>query len=180
MATQVQILATPFNPKIKMKLVIISDSHDNIPELNKVFEMLKKNNIKEVIHCGDLCAPFMIDELEKHKIKVHLIFGNIEDRYRTTQKCLNSKYVKQYGDEAELVLDKKRIFVVHYPIYANIAAESGKYDAVFYGHTHKIDKQKKDKTLLINPGEFSVRYGKTSFAIYDTESNNAEIIEISN
>ena len=161
-----------------MKLAIISDSHDNIPKLDEAFEIIKKHNIKEVIHCGDLCAPFIVDEMEKHKLKVHLIFGNIEDRYRTIQKCLQSKYVKHYGDEAEIVFDKRKIFAVHYPIYANIAAESGKYDAVFFGHTHKMLKERKGKTLILNPGEILGRFRKISFAIYDAETNDAEIVEI--
>jgi uncharacterized protein len=108
---------------------------------------------------------------------VHCVFGNIDDRYLTTLKAAQYK-INLYGEFAELGMEKRKIAVVHLPMFAQALAGSGKYDAVFYGHTHKAEKKRIGKSLLLNPGEIMGRLGKPSIAIYDTEKNDAEIVEI--
>jgi predicted phosphodiesterase len=38
--------------------------------------------------------------------------------------------------------------------------------------------EKGGDSLLINPGEVMRRFGKSSFAWYDTEANQAEIVQV--
>jgi putative phosphoesterase len=79
-----------------------------------------------------------------------------------------------HGDFAELELDNKKIAVIHYPNIAETLALSGKYDAVFYGHTHKHECREVNDCLLVNPGELMGRFGSVSCAIYDTRNNTVE------
>lgn len=72
----------------------------------------------------------------------------------------------------------KQIAVNHYPEIARPLAESGKYDAVFYGHDHISHMELIDKALLLNPGEVMGRFGKSTFAWYDTEKGSGEIVEV--
>jgi uncharacterized protein len=154
-----------------MKIGIISDSHDNIWNLARAFVELKKHGIETLLHCGDLCAPFMIAELEKLGVPVHVVFGNIDDRYYTPLLASKSKLLKHHGEIAELEIDGKRIAVTHYPHFAEGLAATGKYDAVFHGHTHDKYKDKIGKALICNPGEIMGRKGKPTFAVYDTAKN---------
>jgi hypothetical protein len=160
-----------------MKIGVISDSHDHIENLNKALELLKEKDVKILIHCGDFCAPFMMNDLAKFNGEVHCVFGNTADRYLTPQLAEKAQ-VNLDGDLAELEFDGKKIAVNHYPKVAEGLAYTGKYDAVFYGHNHKADKKKIGETLLLNPGEIMGVKGKPSLAIYNTETNDAEIIEI--
>lgn len=160
-----------------MKIGIISDTHDRIDNLAKAVKILKEKKIKVLIHCGDFCAPFMMTELAKFDGEVHCVFGNVDDRYLTTLKAEENK-IKLHGDLAELELEGRKIAVNHFPRIGEILAHSKLYNAVFYGHTHKVDKRIINETLLLNPGELMGRLGKLTFAIYDTKSNNAEIVEI--
>lgn len=60
-------------------------------------------------------------------------------------------------------------------------AKSGEYDAVFYGHNHLKNKEKIGNCLVVNPGEIGAyKTGIATFAVYDTEMNDADIIEIEN
>ncbi len=161
-----------------MLIGIISDTHDHLENTRKALALLKEKKVSVIIHCGDFCAPFMIDELEKADVTVHCVFGNIDDKFLTTRKADASKNVKLHGEPAELEIDGKKIAVNHYPLIAESLAFTGKYDLVCYGHTHKKDKRLLGKTLLINPGEIMGRFGEKTIAIYDTKTGEAEIIKI--
>jgi predicted phosphodiesterase len=58
-------------------------------------------------------------------------------------------------------------------------AKSGDFDVVFCGHNHTFHREKVNECLIVNPGEISAhKSGKATFAIYDTSTNEAEIIEL--
>ncbi len=157
-----------------MLIGIISDSHDHLDNTRKALASLLERKVEAIIHCGDLCAPFMVDELDASGVPVHCVFGNIDDKFLTTKKAGASKNVKLYGDVAELDLGGRRIAVNHYPLIAESLASTGKYDLVCYGHTHKKDKRLLGKTLILNPGEVMGRLGEKTVAIYDTGTGEAE------
>jgi len=160
-----------------MKIGIISDSHDHLENIKKAISILNKNNAEVLIHCGDFCAPFVMEELSEFDGEIHCVFGNIDDRFNTPKKAkkLNINF---HGDLAEMELSGRKIAVNHYPKIAEALASIDVYDAVFYGHTHKSEKKKINNTLLLNPGEIMGRISKPTLAVYNTESNDAEIIEI--
>jgi len=160
-----------------MLIGVMSDSHDNIWNLKKAIDVLIENKVEAVIHCGDLCAPFIVADLDNMGVPVHVVFGNTDDRYLTPKLCADSKNVTHYGELAELDLDCK-IAVTHYPEFANALASSGKYDAVFYGHSHKQNEEKIGNTLLINPGEVMGRLGKASVAFYDTKEKSIKFVSL--
>jgi predicted phosphodiesterase len=58
-------------------------------------------------------------------------------------------------------------------------AKSGDFDAVFCGHNHIFHIEKLDNCLIVNPWEISAHKSwKATFAVYNTTTNEAEIIEL--
>lgn len=162
-----------------MKIGILSDTHDNIEDTKRAFSEFKEKGVSEIIHCGDFCAPFMIEIFDDYDLPVHAVFGNIDDRFRTTRNADSSKNVKLHGEAAILPIGGRMIVVNHYPNIAGAFAHSGNFDLVCYGHTHKKYIQKvSEKTTLLNPGEIMGRFGVKTYAVYDTESNNVEFFEL--
>ncbi|MBN1402348.1 MAG: metallophosphoesterase family protein, partial [Anaerolineae bacterium] len=82
-----------------------------------------------------------------------------------------------HGEFAELALDGRRIALTHYPHLARALAVGQQYDLVCYGHNHERAIRWEGRTLLVNPGEVMGRFGVSSWAVYDTESGRAEIVE---
>jgi|APSaa5957512622_1039677.scaffolds.fasta_scaffold19952_4 uncharacterized protein len=160
-----------------MKIGIISDTHEEIEKVRKVISFLKEKECEELIHCGDLCAPFMIEELAKFDGRVHCILGNVGDEWMTSERA------KTFGvdfkrDLLELEISGKKIAVHHYPEIAESLAKSCKYDIVFYGHNHIKDKKKIGDCWLVNPGEILGWKGNPTYAIYDTELNEVEHFDL--
>jgi putative phosphoesterase len=165
--------------RLKMKLAVMSDSHDNVWKLRQAFPLLKTADA--VLHCGDLSAPFMIRELGEHLpgIPIHLVWGNNDgDRYLISQVAQSYPDVHLHGELAELELDGLSVAVNHYPRIAQALAHSKLYDLVCYGHDHKAHESWIGECLLLNPGELMGLKAASSFAFVDSERRTVEMITL--
>lgn len=166
-----------------MKALVLSDIHDHILNLQKVIDSVK-GQAEAVICCGDYCAPFSAGLLSSLNLPTYACLGNNdEDQIGLFKKGgPNFTWTNLSQELGEIELDKRKIAFCHYPKLAELLAKSGEYDAVFYGHTHVTRNETIGKTLLLNPGSVcGIIGGKIavgSFAIYDTEKNRAEVINI--
>ncbi len=147
-----------------MKIAIVSDTHDNMANFNKAIDFLNAQKIDVMLHCGDVCNQGTIDEaVKKFNGTIHFVRGNGDFN------------LDEIPEKLELESGGKKIFINHYPDIAKKAAESGKYDLVFYGHTHRPWLEKIGKCQLANPGELAGQRYKPCFAIYDRGSDKLEL-----
>ncbi len=160
-----------------MKVAIISDVHDNFVNLEKFLKWTKGNKIEELIVCGDLCAPATLSEILAPGFsgKIHMVFGNVCDRDIETEKAKEVDHVFHYGDFGEFEIDNKKVAIIHFPEEAKELAKSGKYDFVFYGHSHKPWIEKINEIYLANPGTLAGMFSKSTFATWDTENGKLEL-----
>ena len=159
-----------------MRLGIISDIHDNLWNLRPAIAFLNAN-ADVLLCCGDLCSPFVMDEMRKFAGPVHIIFGNNDaDLFRITRK--SDSRLQVHGEFVELDLDGRRIAANHFDYIARPIARSGEYDLVCFGHNHRISLEQFGRTTAINPGPImGVAFGPggweevaATFAICDTAS----------
>lgn len=152
-----------------MRIAIISDTHDNIWVLDRVIEEL--GEMDAVIHCGDLCSPFVVAKLGAGLpgTPIHIVWGNNDgDLKALAAKASEHPHVHLHGHFANLILGGRRIGVNHYPETGRALADRGEFDLVCYGHDHVAFNEKIGKTLLVNPGELFGLYGTLTYLIYDT------------
>lgn len=142
-----------------MKICIVSDSHDHRDLLNAAVFEAKSLGAEAVVHCGDIVAPSTLRTLRRHGLPVHAIHGNntgdVFHLARLGQEP--ATFVHYYGQDADIEIGGKRLFVVHYPHYAHALACTGDWDIVCCGHDHVaeikwVPNMKGSKTLVINPG----------------------------
>ena len=160
-----------------MLIAIISDSHDNIPNIEKFLSWAKTNKIETIIHCGDIAAPVMIKELfGPAGINFHCVFGNVADRELLPRVCEQFSNTKCYGDQGEIQVGDLKIGFCHFPENAKELAATGNYDLVFYGHTHKPWMETlTNGCQIINPGTLGGVFQKAAFAVFDTKTNKLEL-----
>jgi putative phosphoesterase len=162
-----------------MKIGIMSDSHDNLSKLGEAVQ--KMQFVDAVIHCGDLCAPFVVKQLGEgfKNIPIHIVWGNNEgDPFRIAQVASQYDHVHLHGEIAKIELGGLRIAVNHFPEIASDLADSGHYDLVCYGHDHTLHEEQRGECLLLNPGELMGMNGRSTVAVYDTELHRVEVIEL--
>lgn len=163
-----------------MKVALLSDVHDRTNNLLAALYMAAEHGCQHLLYLGDIVemSSFML-LAEEWTQPLDIVFGNNEIDRSTFYTAANAMpHVTHHGDEGVLSLDERNIYISHYPWAALKAAESGSYDAVFYGHTHVADEQNLHHTLLVNPGEVGGVRRQPSFAIYDTTDNTVRFIRI--
>ena len=165
-----------------MKIAIISDTHDNMANIKKALDYINDQKITELIHCGDVCAPItMVEIAEQFKGNINLCIGNVDgDPFRMLQRVQDGKAanVTIHQEVGEFAIDGKKIAINHYPKIGEALAKTGDYDLVFYGHDHKPWVKKIGKTQLVNPGNVANIINAPTFAIYDTKTDNLELVKL--
>lgn len=162
-----------------MKIAILSDTHDNIWKLDDALGMM--GEAEALIHCGDLCSPFVIKHLGKGAggRPVHIVWGNNDgDQFLISRVAAGYPSVKLHGQFAELTLDGVRIAVNHYPEIARPLAAGGRFDLVCYGHDHTAHLETLGESLLLNPGEIMGMKGRRTFAWFDTATRQVRFAEV--
>ncbi|NQV13179.1 MAG: metallophosphoesterase [Parcubacteria group bacterium] len=170
-----------------MLVGIISDTHDNVKNLQKAIKIFNEKEVDLVIHCGDWCAPFVLDFIADLKCKIVSVFGNNEgDIFRFLERQNTGDFnVEFHRDCVELELGNKKT-IAHHGSSEQITAaliESQKYDVVFSGHTHEAGVEKIKETLHVNPGS-TCGYSRNNIdsdvtvAVYNSETNEAEIVSV--
>ena len=146
-----------------MRIAILSDTHNNWTNFKKAIEWISKEKIQLILHCGDISSRETINDAEK------LFDGEI-------------KFVKGNADwdldlpeKTELEFNNKKIAFAHFPDVAKKLAQSGNFNLVFYGHTHRPWDEKIGETHMINPGEMAGQFYKPTFVVYDTASGKLEL-----
>ena len=168
-----------------MRIAVLSDIHDNLWNLAPAIKAVQEADC--LLCCGDLCSPFVIDELAKFPKEVHVVFGNNDaDLFRITAKASRKQNIHLHGEIFVGAFDGRQIHMNHYDYLARDIAACGKYDVVCFGHNHEFEIARPGPSLLINPGpimgaKFSSGAWEEvtpTFVVYDTKSNAAERFEI--
>ncbi len=165
-----------------MKICIISDSHDHRDHLRNAVEAGQSLGASAVLHCGDVVAPSTLTVLKNINLPIHVIHGNnTGDLYTLMRIAEKPEYnIKYYGQDAAIKLADRKIFMVHYPHYAQAMATTGDWDLVCCGHDHvtnieKIDNIKGTQTLLVNPGTVGGVGAEPTFLMGNLETMEFEV-----
>ena len=162
------------------RIAIFSDSHDNIWMLEIALKQVQARGADVLLHCGDLCAPFIVRQLaEGFPGPIHLVFGNNDGDGRLIQVVGASfDHVTHHGIYTELAFDGCKIAAIHYPEPALRIAQSGQFDLVAYGHDHTKHHEMIGSTHFVNPGEVMGKDHAPTWGLYNTETNVFEWVEI--
>lgn len=137
-----------------MQIAIISDTHDHLENLDRAISQIRKASPALCLHCGDLCSPFVIERLAAFHGPVHIVFGNNEgDRFTIQTVAGEFPNITLHGEVGFVKTDHGEIALTHRPEFARGLASTGRYRAVFYGHTHRRKTETVNGTWLVNPGE---------------------------
>lgn len=156
--------------------MIASDIHGSAWYCRKMMEALEKEQADRLILLGDLLyhgprndlpkeyAPKeVIRMLNKEKNRIYNVRGNCDAE--VDQMLLDFPILSDY---TLLVDNGKRFFLTHGHIYNEDRLPKGRFDCLFYGHTHRWKLERTEHTAVCNTG--SITFPKDgnmpTFAIY--------------
>ena len=142
-----------------MKIGVFSDSHDHLPNIQRVIEIFLREHVNKIVHCGDLVSPFarrVLTELEGRTIETIGVYGN-NDGERTHLNRILAPLMEIKGDFHEMTWSDHNHKIALYhgtdPRLLQAILTSKTYDLVLTGHTHEVKVEMFGETLLVNPGE---------------------------
>ena len=161
-----------------MKIGLISDTHDNIQNIQKAISLFNDKHVSFVIHAGDIVSPEAVEAFTG--VKLIAVLGNNDLEVDGLTNAFDRIGGQLKGEFHELVQDDL-IFAIYHgtnPRRKESLIQSGKYDVVVYGHTHRIQNKKIGKTLVVNPGTakgWFFGYRATA-AVFDTKTKESEFL----
>jgi hypothetical protein len=165
-----------------MLIGAISDSHDNLPQIEKAIRILNDQKVGLVLHAGDYIAGFVIPKFKQLNCPLIGVFGNNDGDHELLKKRFSETGNCTIRDRfTQLTIEGYRIALLHghETELLNSIIDSGYFDAVIHGHSHNKGVERKGKTLIINPGELcGYLTGKSTIALLDTIKNEAGTIEL--
>jgi uncharacterized protein len=157
-----------------MIIGIFSDTHDNLPKVEKAIKLFNRKKVGFVLHAGDFVAPFTVAKFHKLDCEWLGVFGNNDGEQKGLSEKSGGRIRKP---PLRLKLDGRKITLVHDRASMDFGKERA--DIIVYGHSHKAQIDKISGKLIINPGECSGWLsGRSSVAIADTEALSAKILRI--
>ena len=161
-----------------MKLVIISDIHDNEPYLTAFLKSTDAKEAEALLICGDVGNIDTLKLISKSSYdKIYFVFGNAD----TFDKKDIPTNIINLGESGIIELADKKIGLCHEP-YKIVETRHGvslikqKPDIIFYGHTHKPWIEEKEKVLLVNPGTLGGVFLSSTYAVWETNEETPRLI----
>jgi uncharacterized protein len=157
-----------------MRIGVLSDTHDNLPKIEKAVKLFNQKKAGFVLHAGDFVAPFTIDKLKKLSCEWLGVFGNNDGE----KKGLSAKSEGRIRKAPlRIRLSGRKITVVHDRLILDFGKE--KADLIIFGHSHKAEIEQLKGKLILNPGECSGWLsGKSSVAMVDLGTMEAKIYKL--
>ena len=120
-----------------MKIGLISDTHDNIENILKAVREFNSRRVNIVLHAGDFVSPIAAESFAG--IKLVGILGNNDTDIPRLTSAFNKIDGELKGEIFEAVYDGIKLVIYHDTSSSKkeFLINSGKYDMVIYGHTHK-------------------------------------------
>jgi putative phosphoesterase len=160
-----------------MLLGILSDTHDRYEMMAAAVRALQERGAAYFIHCGDVCAPNMLDHLAG--LQSAFVWGNCDFDRTGLQRYAEAIGVRCFGAFGEIELAGKRIAVLHGDDRSRMdqTIRGQAHNYLFHGHTHLRRDDRIRKTRVINPGALHRATEKTA-ALLDLESDKLEYLTI--
>ena len=160
-----------------MKIGVVSDTHNNLKNCNKIVELFNDAEVDRVIHTGDITQAKTLEIFSRLEAPLWGVFGNNDLGERDSLFGAVNHFGFKFIDPPMTLdwLDKK-IVVVHDPIELSMV-EPSSYDFILHGHTHRKTVDYQRDQLTFNPGECAGHMdGYNAIGILNLCDSSAEIL----
>ena len=161
-----------------MRIGVVSDTHNNLKNIDFIINLFNEETVDLVIHTGDITQATSLDRFKELNCEICGVFGN-NDR----NEIELIEFVRNQGlnfCEPPHIIEKgdKKIVIFHEPDYIHdFLSLNDDIDLVLHGHTHRFREDFFGQTLIYNPGESAgMLKGKNAVGIIDLDNLNARRI----
>ncbi len=135
-----------------MRIGVVSDTHDNLPNVRRIVEIFHAAGVRRIVHTGDITRADTLDLFGALDAPLHGVYGN-NDVDRTGLEAAARRNGFRLGEPPlRLQWAGREIVVVHDP--RELSRGDGRFGRIaLHGHTHRPTLERDDGGLVFNPGE---------------------------
>jgi len=164
-----------------MKLGVLSDTHNNLTNLEAALTFFRREGVETIIHCGDLTAPETASSMRGFRV-IHTA-GNgdyANGQIRQVLVDLDPQNFSGMVFSGEIAGVSIAATHGHLPGKAAELARSGEYRYVFSGHSHRRMEEQVGATRMVNPGALGgLKVEERSIFLLDLVSGEGRFIRLS-
>ena len=157
-----------------MLVGVVSDTHNNLKNIEQIISLFNNEDINVVIHTGDITNSNSLEKFSTLDADLIGVYGN-NDRNEVGLNDIAIQNNFQFQEPPSLItLCDKNIAIFHEPdLIPNFLSRKRDIDIVIHGHTHRYRHEIVNNVLLFNPGESAgMQKGKNAIGIINL--NNLE------
>ena len=161
-----------------MKIGVVSDTHNNLKNIEIIIDIFNDERVPVVIHTGDISNANTLEQFSKLDSELIGVYGN-NDRSEIGLKEVAQKNNFQFQEPPRrLNLLDREIVIFHEPDNIDqFLSENKMIEVVLYGHTHRYENNTKNGILYFNPGESAgMQEGSNAIGILDLKNLEAKRI----
>ena len=152
-----------------MKIGVVSDTHNNLKNIEIIINLFNDIKVPIVIHTGDISNANTLEKFSKLNSELIGVYGN-NDRNESGLEEVAQKNNFQFQEPPRrLSLLDREIVIFHEPDNIDkFLSENLLINVVLYGHTHRYENITKNGVLYFNPGESAgMQKGSNAIGILD-------------
>ena len=159
-----------------MLIGIMSDSHGRTERGRQALAVLDAAAVEAVVHCGDIGGLDILEELAGRRC--WFVWGNTDYPVPDWRAEVQALGLPWPDGPVEVELDGKRLAIYHghEPGFRQ-AIQSGRFDYVLHGHTHRAADTRVGHTRVINPGALH-RASVPTVAVLDTIADDVQFLSL--
>lgn len=160
-----------------MRIAVISDTHGQVQPTRVAIRMLESLEVERVLHCGDIGSVEVVEMFSSWP--TDFVLGNTDWDQASLADAIETTGNTFHGRYGELEIEGRQIALLHSDDHRKFTEvlESGSWDLVCYGHTHRAAVDRRGSMCVLNPGAIH-RAHPPSFAIVELPSLEATIVSL--
>lgn len=137
-----------------MLVGVVSDTHNNLKNIDQIISLFNDKEIQLVIHTGDITNAKSLDKFSKLNANLIGVYGN-NDKNEAGLENIATKNNFQFQEPPKLItLFNRNIAIFHEPdSIDDFLIVNRDIDIVLHGHTHRYRNEIEKDVLFFNPGE---------------------------
>lgn len=155
-----------------MFIGVVSDTHNNLKNIERIISLFNDEGISLVIHTGDVTNANSLNKFSKLNGKLIGVYGNNDRNEIGLEKVANNHNFLFQEPPNLITLYERKIAIFHEPdLIEEFLSSRKNIDVVIHGHTHRYRHEIKNNILYFNPGESAgMREGKNAIGLINLQS----------
>ena len=159
-----------------MRLGIMSDSHGRTERVRQALAVLDAERVDAVAHCGDVGGLDVLEELAGRRC--WFVWGNTDCPQPAWRAEVQALGLPWPDGPVEFIADGRRLAIYHgHERGFHHAIQTGGFDYILHGHTHRAADTRDGTTRIVNPGALH-RVAAPTVAILDIEADEVRFLPL--